>query len=171
MIKDEQTNKISRDKKGRFIKGHAENSKYSKGYNKKSWFKKGHKGIISKGGTGCIPVNAFQKGIPSWNKGKSMVHGGTFKKGEKHFNWQGGISKYPSEFSKKLKHLIRKRDAYTCKECGYTQKQLNYSLSVHHIDYDKNNNELSNLISLCRSCHAQTGFNRTDWINYLRKKI
>src|ERR1700693_2128924 len=40
--------------------------------------------------------------------------------GEKHWNWKGGKSfePYASEFNRKLKAFIRKRDNYTCQECG-----------------------------------------------------
>tara|TARA_Y100000310_G_scaffold260707_2_gene269787 strand:- start:4960 stop:5724 length:765 start_codon:yes stop_codon:yes gene_type:complete len=93
--------------------------------------------------------------------------------GENSNNWLGGKSfePYPSEFNRKLKNRVRKRDNYVCQECGYTQEQLRYNLPVHHIDYDKKNNSLNNLISLCRSCHAQTNFSREDWINYFQGKV
>ncbi len=91
--------------------------------------------------------------------------------GEKHPNWRGGYSPYGFEFNKKLKELIRKRDNYTCQECKFTEKQLGYTLSVHHIDFNKKNNEPTNLISLCKSCHTQTSFNRADWTDYFQSKM
>ena len=120
-----------------------------------------------------------QKGKLSWNKGLTKEEDSRVKKyseknsGEKHFNWQGGISKepYSFEFNKKLKKQIRQRDNFTCQECGYTEKQLGYHLSVHHIDYNKKNNNPENLICLCKSCHAQTNFKRNDWINYFKNKV
>ena len=89
-------------------------------------------------------------------------------KKEKSPFWQGGKSfePYGIKFNKELKERIRKRDKYTCQECKYTEKQLGYKLSVHHIDYNKQNNEENNLISLCRNCHAQTNYKREDWTNY-----
>ena len=39
-----------------------------------------------------------------------------------------------------------------------------YNLNVHHIDYDKNNSEEMNLVSLCCQCHGRTNYNREDWI-------
>ena len=115
-----------------------------------------------------------------WMKGKKGMHLSPeteFKKGqfllEKHHNWQGGKSfePYSPEFNKELKEEVRKRDNYECQECHYTQKQLGYKLSVHHIDYNKKNNIISNLISLCKSCHTQTNFKREDWSKYFINKL
>ena len=96
-----------------------------------------------------------------------------FKKGNRPWNWLGGISfePYGLEFNNKLKEKIRKRDNYTCQECGKKQKELGYKLHIHHIDYNKKNNQEKNLISLCRQCHLKTNFNRKDWTKYFRKKM
>ena len=93
--------------------------------------------------------------------------------GENTANWRGGKSfePYIPTFTKRLKKQIRKRDNYTCQECNMNEKQLGYNLAVHHIDYDKKNSNLDNLISLCRSCHSQTNFNRDDWTKYYQNKM
>ena len=93
--------------------------------------------------------------------------------GKNHYNWQGGKSfePYGLKFNKELKEQIRKRDNFTCQECRYTETQLGYRLSCHHIDYDKQNNNPNNLISLCRNCHMQTNFKRVNWTNYFRTKV
>jgi len=92
------------------------------------------------------------------------------RKGENNYCWRGGSSfePYGTEFNDELKDYIRWMDNYECQCCGYTEKQLGYKLSVHHIDYDKKNNSIRNLISLCKLCHGKTNFNRDDWINYFR---
>ena len=97
----------------------------------------------------------------------------TLYKGENCIFWRDGRSKepYTIEFDDVLKEKIRKRDNFTCQECNHTQEQLGYTLHVHHVDYNKKNNNLNNLISLCRSCHAQTTFNRDDWADYYQEKI
>lgn len=88
-------------------------------------------------------------------------------------NWRGGISfeSYGIEFNTKLKNQIREHDGHTCQECHLTEEQLGRALDVHHIDYDKKNNSPENLISLCKSCHAQTNFSREDWIEYFRTRV
>lgn len=93
--------------------------------------------------------------------------------GENHPNWQGGKSfeSYGIEFNNELKEQVRGRDNYTCQECHQTEDQLGYVLDVHHIDYDKKNNSSDNLISLCRSCHAQTNYSREDWTVYFGRTI
>jgi len=86
-----------------------------------------------------------------------------FMVGKNAPNWQGGLSfeLYPIEFTKELKEQIRKRDNYTCQLCG--KKQGKRKLPVHHIDYNKENLDPNNLISLCMKCHAKTNFNREFW--------
>lgn len=97
--------------------------------------------------------------------------------GAKHPHWLGGKSYelYGVKFNKKLKEIIRKRDHYECQKCYKNQNEckslsgLEYSLIIHHIDYNKKNNQESNLISLCRNCHAKTNHKRNYWIEYFRK--
>jgi len=102
------------------------------------------------------------------NIGYSKYH-----KGKNAHTWLGGISfePYGIKFNNDLKEQIRKRDKYKCQECGHIQKQLKDKLNIHHIDYNKKNNIPENLISLCRSCHAQTGYERKDWIKYFKRRI
>ena len=97
-----------------------------------------------------------------------------FESGEKNPSWCGGKSfeEYGREFNDELRNMIRKRDNFTCQECGYTEEQLGYILSCHHIDYDKHNNSEDNLISLCRSCHSKTNWHdRDNWTRYYQDKI
>ena len=67
-----------------------------------------------------------------------------------------------------LWHIIRKqvyrRDSWICQECGVHCHNSNKNkIQCHHIDYDITNNALSNLITLCASCHCKTNFKRKDW--------
>jgi hypothetical protein len=89
-------------------------------------------------------------------------------KKELHPNWLGGISngEYGLEFNKILKNKVK--DAYnnTCQLCN-TETTM---LDIHHIDYDKRNNLIENLIPLCKVCHGKTNYNRKIWQNILTKK-
>ena len=120
------------------------------------------------------------------------------KKGSDNYLWKGGKrikvkceycdkefltwsdkhnrSKYCSrqcgeEFNQELQEKIRNLFANKCIECGVSEEQLGYKLHCHHIDYNKRNNNLSNLVPLCRQCHSQTLFGRKDWTNYFKEKI
>lgn len=134
----------------------------------------------------------FKKGISSWNKGKICSKEWVDKNrqakignknnlgkhwkikeekrknmsrgvGKNHHNWLNGKSLYDFNFNKELKNLIRKRDNLICKICGEK------GFDVHHIDYNKKNCDPKNLMTLCRSCHMRTNFNRRYWIKYFNK--
>jgi len=77
--------------------------------------------------------------------------------------WKGGISfePYSVNWTETLKRAMRERDRYICQVCN------SYGNTVHHIDYDKKNNNPNNLITLCASCHSKTNNNRKYWIKYL----
>ncbi len=81
-------------------------------------------------------------------------------------NWQGGISfeEYPQEFSLRLKERIRKLFNRKCFLCRSNDKENGRLLSIHHIDYNKKNNNLDNLIPLCEHCHGKTNYNRNFWV-------
>ena len=141
-------------------------------------FSKEWKMNMSKGHKGK-KVWSKDKKFPLWYRKKiSKGHIGLLVK-EKNPNWQGGISfePYGIEFNDKLKEKIRGRDKYRCQECFRHQDELftkagnSYKLIIHHIDYNKQNNNSDNLISLCRNCHLQTNYQRKDWTKYFKQKI
>jgi len=116
------------------------------------------------------------KGRKAWNKGIKQTD--VAKKinrekhlGEKNNAWRGGISlgKYSVDWTRTLRIAIRERDEYICKICG--EKQGDKTHPVHHIDYDKQNCNTNNLITLCDRCHKKTNFNRDYWIEYLNNKL
>ena len=75
---------------------------------------------------------------------------------------------YPKEFNKELKKQVFDRDGGICQYC---YKLVCDGHAIHHIDYDKSNNELSNLILLCRRCHNRTNvFNKKCWTGLFSKK-
>lgn len=71
---------------------------------------------------------------------------------------------YPEEWTEKLRTSIRDRDGYRCLICG--KEQGKRKLSVHHVDYDRWNNEEGNLATLCIACHCKTNVRRKAWIAY-----
>jgi hypothetical protein len=90
--------------------------------------------------------------------------------GKNHHNWKGGISfqPYSLDWTKTLRKSIRERDGYKCRLCGSSEDDTK-SLNVHHIDYNKNNCNPTNLITLCHSCHTKTNFKREYWKLYFTK--
>lgn len=80
--------------------------------------------------------------------------------------WKGGCDTYYGPNWKRQAREARKRDGYKCQHCNVAQSDLNCLLHVHHIkpfrtfnyvvganENYKKANRLSNLISLCPSCH------------------
>lgn len=88
--------------------------------------------------------------------------------GENNYNWQGGISNepYAFEFNRSLKEMIKERDNYTCQLCGNKKY-----LVVHHIDYEKENSNEGNLITLCNICNSKVNYDREYWTKHFRDKI
>lgn len=51
-----------------------------------------------------------------------------------------------------LKRRLKNARGENCERCGYDVFQI---LQVHHVDRDRENNELKNLELLCPNCHAE----------------
>jgi len=85
------------------------------------------------------------------------------RRGKNNPNWKDGKSfePYPINWTSEFKESIRERDNHTCKFCN--KKQGKRKLDVHHIDYNKENLNPDNLISLCKACHSKTNYNRNYW--------
>lgn len=84
--------------------------------------------------------------------------------GENNPRWRGGKAPYYGKNWRKQRWRARKRDNYTCQECGITEQELDRQLDVHHIvpfrEYGleryKEANRLSNLITLCSKHHRES---------------
>ncbi len=63
--------------------------------------------------------------------------------GENHSNWKGGDSVY-----KRI--LLRSKIKKVCKRCGEIDMRI---LTAHHIDSNRHNNKVENLLWLCHNCH------------------
>jgi len=173
--------KVSKSKKGkpngRLGTHHLEETKKKISENSgKFWLGKHRsrktKQKIKEGNLDQYPSEEVKRRMSESHKGKRLTKIAKKKiSGENNGNWQGGISNepYPFDFNEELKELIRQRDNYTCQLCGIHQDELkgwNRKLDVHHKDYDKDNLDPDNLITLCRSCHIKTNTNREYWIDY-----
>lgn len=99
------------------------------------------------------------------------------RKQENNANWRGGISisPYASNWTEMLRESIRERDNRICQLCGKTEEEEiignGCGLSVHHVDYDKQNCNEDNLITLCNSCHSTTNCRREFWTEFFRVKL
>jgi 5-methylcytosine-specific restriction endonuclease McrA len=78
-------------------------------------------------------------------------------------------SGYSKEFNIELKTKIKKRDNYSCKLCDRLQFEIVFP--IHHIDYNTENNNEFNLITLCSKCHGKTSTHREHWMEKLSKLI
>ena len=63
-----------------------------------------------------------------------------------------GTNKYGSGFTTFVKRRVLIRDNYCCQEfdCPGTSSNL----TIHHLDFEQKNNDMCNLITLCKSCHT-----------------
>lgn len=83
------------------------------------------------------------------------------KSGENSVHWKGGCDDHRGANWRQQRQKARKRDGYKCQACGMSEKKNGRALDVHHIqrfgDFDdyKEANKLSNLVSLCMSCHGK----------------
>jgi len=77
---------------------------------------------------------------------------------------------YNNHSWKKLRRRVYQRDQFICQEC-LVRCVGAVRISCHHIDFDKNNNEISNLITLCCSCHGKTTQKPDEWIEYYQDKM
>ena len=83
---------------------------------------------------------------------------------------------YPLEFKRiRSSKIIFIRDKFQCQLCGEyifkSKPKDKNKLSIHHIDYNKQNNHLNNLISLCTFCNISVNKNREEWIKYFHEKM
>lgn len=98
------------------------------------------------------------------------INGGRL--GNKNPNWIDGrsLERYPSSFNKLLKEKIKKRDNNICKNCSLSRLEhmLKYKrdLTIHHIDYNKQNCKENNLITTCVKCNIQANSNRDYWFAF-----
>jgi len=103
-----------------------------------------------------------------------IINAAKAKHGSESHCWRGGISfePYGLEWTDTLKLAVKQRDGFTCRLCGKNKDRDNIQCNVHHIDYVKTHNEVSNLITLCRGCHSKTNNgDRNEWTEIFHAMI
>lgn len=63
--------------------------------------------------------------------------------GPNHSNWKSGEKSY-------REIIIRSNTTQECKRCKINDNRI---LAVHHLDRNRQNNKLENLVWLCHNCH------------------
>jgi len=115
----------------------------------------------------CDKVISFGTAIYGQGRCKSCA-----KKGNLNGNYIDGTSyePYSSEFTQRLKYEIRERDNFECQNCYMTEEEhlsvYGRVLEVHHIDYNKQNCNKNNLVTLCKQCNLRVNKNRDYWFAY-----
>lgn len=160
----------------KFIKGHTwigrnhskeakkKISKNAKG-NKGRKFNEEHRERISKALMGIVRGSLSQEHrekISAANKGR-IIKWRDKLTGENHWNWKGGKSfePYPTGFNPLLKDYIKERDDHQCQNPYCYMKGI--ILNIHHVDYNKENIEEENLITLCAGCNTRANYNKEYW--------
>lgn len=87
--------------------------------------------------------------------------------GEGHHCWEGGSISYHSGWLRARRRVLR-RDGRTCQCCGIDGDELDRGLHVHHIvpartfDDQRVAHQVSNLLTLCPSCHRKVEHGMVD---------
>lgn len=99
--------------------------------------------------------------VAKWRLNRTKLHfcsqscNNRYRTGVRGRNYINGSSfeLYPEEFNEKLKAKIRNRDENLCILCEISNEEhklkYNKKLTIHHIDYNKENCSEDNLITLC----------------------
>lgn len=107
---------------------------------------------------------------------QNRINIGLGHKGDKHWNWKGGISPINKRIRNSLemklwRKAVFERDKYTCVWCG----QIGYKLSVDHIKpfalFPELRFAIDNGRTLCWECHRKTDtFSRQSQTKTLKIK-
>lgn len=99
-------------------------------------------------------------------------------RGEIHHGYiDGRTLKYCEKFNSYFKYRVRAYFNFCCFECGVSEENLNISLHVHHVNYDRQtccNEDIPLFVPLCAKCHAKTNgseSNRVLWKEHLTHRL
>jgi cytochrome c553 len=80
---------------------------------------------------------------------------GDAHRGEKSWRWRGGVTNYPYPAEWRfVKRKVHARDGRFCLVDSSHALCKSFYPDIHHIDANKENLDMKNLISLCKRCHA-----------------
>ncbi len=114
------------------------------------------KNLVSKAIKGRVsPI----KGVPFTKEHRLNISNSI--KGEKHWNWQGGISKKSNVErscieNKEWRRAVFERDNYTCVMCGIKGGNLEADHIKSWAKHKDLRFEISNGRTLCKTCHTTT---------------
>lgn len=77
-----------------------------------------------------------------------------------------------NNLSQELKKKVFERDSFSCKKCGFSNKDSS-ELEIHHITPKVFGGEdtLQNLVTLCNICHKYAPNYEKEFLIYLKEKI
>lgn len=144
---EETKNKIGLAHKGKFV---SEESKKKLSKTLRRLYRKGEIKSWCKGLTSATDERVALRMFKSI---QTKIKNGTHR-GKNNPGWKGGISK--SKYSwdwRRIRNAYRTLKNFICEICR--RKAFGRKLDVHHKNFNKLNNDIKNLILVCRRCHRK----------------
>jgi len=116
---------------------------------------------MSKAWTPEMREAARQRALKRMSEYKNLVEIGRKLSGENNPNYQGKGEETPYAPGWGRTWKKRMRDRANGK-CEYCNREVGYTLDLHHKDFSTDNHHPDNLIALCRSCHKLEHFANSD---------